>query len=146
MVDILHQVGVKAAPEAVFAAVTSVDGLAGWWTEKTSGDTAPGGVIEFRFGPGGFDMKVLESAAPARLTWEVVDGPEEWVGTRIHWDLRSEDEWTIVNFKHEGWREPVDFMHHCSTKWATFLLSLKELVETGTGRPDPRDVKVTNWN
>ena len=26
-------------------------------------------------------------------------------------------------------------MHHCSTKWATFLVSLKSLVETGTGSP-----------
>ena len=36
-------------------------------------------------------------------------------------------------FKHEGWREPVEFMHHCSTKWAIFLMSLKSLVETGKG-------------
>ena len=33
-------------------------------------------------------------------------------------------------------------MHHCSTKWATYLMSLKSLVETGTGAPAPRDVHV----
>ena len=49
-------------------------------------------------------------------------------------------------FRHEGWREPVEFMHHCSTKWATFLMSLKQLVETGTGAPDPRDVRVSDWH
>ena len=38
-------------------------------------------------------------------------------------------------FQHEGWREPVEFMHHCSTKWGTFLMSLKSLVETGRARP-----------
>jgi hypothetical protein len=31
-------------------------------------------------------------------------------------------------------------------KWATFLLSLRELVETGTGRPSPDDLKIDNWN
>jgi transposase-like protein len=41
-----------------------------------------------------------------------------------------------------GWKEPVEFMHHCSTKWATYLMSLKSLVETGEGRPSPRDVHV----
>jgi hypothetical protein len=25
---------------------------------------------------------------------------------------------TTVLFKYEGWQEPVEFMHHCSTKWA----------------------------
>ena len=68
-----------------------------------------------------------------------MDGPEEWIGTTVDWDLRQDGDWTIVLFKHEGWREPVEFMHHCSTKWATFLISLKQLVETGEGAPDPRD-------
>jgi len=47
-----------------------------------------------------------------------------------------------VLFKHAGWAEPVEFMHHCSTKWATFLLSLKQLFETGKGRPAPGEVQV----
>jgi hypothetical protein len=33
-------------------------------------------------------------------------------------------------------------MHHCSTKWATFLLSLRDDLESGKGRPAPRDVKI----
>jgi hypothetical protein len=37
-------------------------------------------------------------------------------------------------------------MHHCSTKWAVFLISLKSPVETGKGSPDPHDVKIDNWN
>ena len=37
-------------------------------------------------------------------------------------------------------------MHHCSTKWAIFLMSLKALVETGKGQPNPADVKIDNWN
>jgi len=30
--------------------------------------------------------------------------------------------------------------------WAVFLMSLKSLLETGTGAPDPHDVKIDNWN
>jgi len=37
-------------------------------------------------------------------------------------------------------------MYHCSTKWATFLMSLKQLVETGDGAPSPRDVTISNWH
>lgn len=52
----------------------------------------------------------------------------------------------IVLFDHSKWREAIEFTAHCSTKWATFLLSLKSLVETGTGRPSPDDIKIDNWN
>jgi hypothetical protein len=36
----------------------------------------------------------------------------------------------------------LQFMHHCTTKWATSLLSLKAFIETGKGRPAPNDVQV----
>ena len=147
MADILHRIGVEqSSPERVYDALTTLDGLSGWWAEKTSGETDVGGVIQFRFGPGGFDMRVAELDPGRRVRWDVVDGPQEWIGTSIQWDLRQEGDWTIVVFRHEGWREPVEFMHHCSTKWATFLMSLKQLVETGTGAPDPRDVRISDWH
>jgi uncharacterized protein YndB with AHSA1/START domain len=147
MADILHRIGVEqSSPEQVYEALTTLDGLAGWWAEKTSGETSRGGVLEFRFGPGGFDMKVVELDPGRLVRWEVVDGPPEWIGTTVRWDLRREGDYTIVLFRHEGWREPVEFMHHCSTKWATFLLSLKQYVETGEGAPDPRDVKISDWH
>lgn len=145
MVDILHRVGVVAPPEKVYGALTTVEGLAAWWSSDTTGEVD--GTLQFRFGDvGGFDMKVLDLQPETRVVWEVIDGPAEWVGTTITFDLRSHDEWTIVLFTHAGWREPIEFMHHCSTKWATFLMSLKALVETGAGAPHPHDVQISDWH
>ena len=87
-------------------------------------------------------MKVLELQPGKRVLWQVVDGPEEWIGTKVSWELKQEGDWTIVLFKHQGWKEPVEFMHHCSTKWATFLLSLRDQLEKSAGRPAPRDLKI----
>jgi uncharacterized protein YndB with AHSA1/START domain len=150
MVDILHRIGATASPEAVYAALTTIDGLAGWWTEDTTGDPEVGGVIRFRFAgapePSGFDMLVLEAKPDERVLWEVVAGPEEWVGTRVGFELSQEDDYTVVMFRHDGWQEAVPFMFHCSTKWGAFLMSLKQLVETGSGQPAPNDVRISNWH
>jgi len=147
MVNILHRIGIETvSPDDVFAALTTLDGLAGWWARDTTGDPEPGGVIAFRFGPGGFDMKVVEQVPGKHVLWEVVDGPDEWIGTEVSWELTQAEGFTIILFEHRGWAEPVEFMYHCSTKWATFLLSLKELLETGAGRPDPDDLKISDWH
>ncbi|WBQ03214.1 SRPBCC family protein [Kribbella sp. CA-293567] len=147
MVDILHRVGVKATVAEVYTAITTVEGLAAWWTTQTVGEgNEIGGVLKFRFIPGGFDMSVVELVPGKRVLWEVIDGPEEWIGTHIVWDLTQVDEWAIVNFRHEGWKEEVEFMSHCSTKWAIYLMSLKTLVETGLGAPAPDDVMISNWH
>ena len=147
MPDILQRVGIEASPDTVYRAITTIDGLAGWWTTDTRGETGIGGKIKFTFGGKGFfEMKILELKPSSHVLWEVVDGPPEWIGTKIRWDLKLEDGQTTILFKHEEWREPVEFMHHCTTKWAIFLMSLKSLAETGTGAAFPNDTKIDNWN
>jgi len=56
-----------APQDKVYAALTTVEGLAGWWTSDTVGDS----VLEFRFGElGGFDMslKAPVETGPAHRT------------------------------------------------------------------------------
>jgi len=50
MADILHRIGATATPDQVYDALTTLDGLAAWWTTDTQGDSAPGRTIQFRSG------------------------------------------------------------------------------------------------
>jgi len=146
MPDILHKVGIRSAsPEDVYKALATVEGLSSWWTTTTQGRSDVGGVLQFRFGTGGFDMKVVQLEPARHVQWQVIDGPGEWIGTTISFEIDQRDDWTIVLFKHADWKEPVEFMHHCSTKWAVFLLSLKSLLETGNGAPYPNEIKLDSW-
>jgi uncharacterized protein YndB with AHSA1/START domain len=147
MVDILHRIAAKGVEaNETYDALTTLEGLSRWWTENTTGTTDVGGRIAFKFENGDFEMEVAELEPGARVLWEVVGGSApEWIGTKIHWDLRQEDDYTVVLFKHEGWAEPIEFMHHCSTKWGSFLVSLKQLLETGQGAPWPHDPHIDNW-
>ena len=151
MVDILHRVGIKSSVDKVYRALATLDGLANWWTTNAQGASTVGGVLQFRFSAdgreiGGFDIRVLELHPDTHVRWQVVDGPPEWIGTHIDFELTQDGEYCIVLFKHLGWKEPVEFMHHCSTKWAIFLMSLKSLVETGKGSPSPDDIRIGNWH
>ncbi|MEP6874282.1 MAG: SRPBCC domain-containing protein [Burkholderiales bacterium] len=151
MVDILHRVGIKSSLSEVYKALATRDGVAAWWTHNTYGDGKVGGTLKFSFSTdgveiGGFEMKVVELHPAELVRWQVIDGPVEWIGTTISFELKQEGDYCIVLFKHQGWKEPVEFMHHCSTKWAIFLMSLKSLLETGNGLPNPNDVKIDNWN
>ncbi len=138
MPDILHRVGIDAPIARVFAALSTVDGLRHWWIGEAHGDARVGGVIDFGF----CQMTVVESRPDALVHWRCTAGPDEWIGTEVFFRLEWKDAQTIVLFRHANWREPVEFMHHCSTKWATFLLSLRDWLEKGEGRPTPRDVKI----
>jgi uncharacterized protein YndB with AHSA1/START domain len=138
MPDILHRVGINTKPERVYQALATIDGLRGWWVSGAKGDASVGGTIDFGF----CQMKVLEAKPNQLIHWRCVKGPDEWVGTEVTFALSWKEDQTYVLFKHADWKEPVEFMHHCSTKWATFLLSLRDLLEKSDGRPAPHDLKI----
>ena len=152
MPDIIHRVGIKAPISKVYAAVSTVEGVAGWWTQETSGSSKAGGTMGVRFlSPGGKEigsmkMEVIALDPDKQVQWRFTSGPEEWVGTDVIFNLSQDGDYTIVLFGHKNWREAKEFTAHCSMKWATFLLSLRELVETGKGKPSPNDIKIDNWN
>jgi hypothetical protein len=96
-----------------------------------------------RFNESGFnDMKAVELVSGQRVKWQCVDGAKEWIGTELTFDLKPQKEFTILLFAQRGWKEPVEFMHYCSTKWAMYMLNLKSLCETGVGTPYPDDISI----
>ncbi len=152
MVDIIHRIGIKAPIAQVYDAIATTEGVAGWWTADATGSAEIGGNINARFLKldgteiGQMDFAMTELERNKRVRWRFVAGPPEWVGTEATFDLVQDGEVTVLLFGHRDWREAVEFTAHCSMKWAVFLLSLRQYVETGAGRPSPEDTKIDNWN
>ena len=71
MSDILHQITINAPKDKVYAALSTVDGLAGWWTSTTKGESAPGKTLEFRSGDSVTKMRVEELDEGNPVAWLV---------------------------------------------------------------------------
>ena len=142
MADIFHKVTVRKPAHDTYRALTEPKGLARWWTTDTRGDSKVDSVLSFAFADGKYVMKmrVAELEQDKRVAWKCVEGPADWLGTDLTFDLEEQDGKTIVRFGHRNWKEVVDFMGHCSAKWAYFLLSLKAYLESGAGTPHPHDL------
>ena len=74
MVDIIHRVGMKAPLSKVYAALSTVEGIADWWTKETSGSSKIGGMIGVRF------QQEAVTNPPVLLVIGLVECPE--VGLR----------------------------------------------------------------
>ncbi len=152
MVDIIHRIGIRSSSDQVYKALSTIEGLSNWWTDEVEGGEEVGSKIKFTFRTetgdikGEMLMEVRELNPQQRVCWQCIEGPDEWVGTIITFDWSQQDNQTIIIFGHRNWREAVEFTAHCSMKWAVFLLSLREYVETGKGKPSPYDLKIDNWN
>lgn len=143
MVNIIHRVGIRGSSQDVYTALTTNEGLSRWWTSDTSGAGDVGSIINFRFNDTVVQFKVFD-LQPGKLVWWQHSGdvPEAWMATEVLFELEACENQTYVNFSHQNWKKPSKFMAHCSTKWAVFLLSLKQAVESGRGRPFPDDLHI----
>lgn len=143
MAEINHRAGIAASVSDVYQALTTDEGLSRWWTTDTRGAGEVGSVIRFRFDGGGPDFEVVELQPDRLVRWKHSgEVPAAWMGTGISFRLDAGEQQACVRFVHDNWAEASDFMAHCSTKWAVFLLSLKAALETGAGSPFPRDVHI----
>ena len=141
MATIYHQVGIKASLNDVYKAIATTDGVTGWWTD-TSGNAESGGKLEFSFGEHSVHVTVTGNTPDKYVEWTVGGDAGEWLDTRICFDLEELEDQVMVNFRHTDWKAETPFLAHCSTKWAVFMLSLKDYLETGNGKPFPHDIHI----
>ena len=144
---ILHEVGIKASPNAVYRALTDIKKLAAWWTSDTRGiGSKVGGVLEFWWGDfcQKFEVVALKPGKLVRWKADRKVGIDDWAGTEVAFSLNPDKKQCYVNFSHSRWRTDRGIFPHCSTKWAVFMLSLKDLLEKGKGHPYPKDIQINH--
>jgi uncharacterized protein YndB with AHSA1/START domain len=141
MPDILLEVPIAASPDQVYRAITEQQGLASWWTPDVVTGPEVGSTAEFTFtsGPGSRVVAKMEIAAlePGRkVYWTVAeDNIPDWVGTHITWDVTPADQGTNVRFGHRDYPSTEGPFARVGYRWAWYLTSLKDYLETGQGRP-----------
>jgi len=137
MKTILHTMDTKAPPGAVFSALSSENGLAGWWTTRVSANAQVGGQIQLQFG-GGFDpvMQIAALESPSLVEWGCVGGHDPWLGSRIQFQIAPTRDGSRILLRQEYVQElPDEEYGRYNYNWGYYLESLRLLVETGRGKP-----------
>jgi uncharacterized protein YndB with AHSA1/START domain len=131
---------IDAPRSEVFTALTTPDGLTGWWSTSAEGSCAEGQTMVVGFA--GVDETISfrtdGNVESARLVWTCIQhtGLPDWEGTEILFTLSPAGECgTKVNFIHRGLVPALECFDQCRRGWDSFLSSLVSFVEDGRGAP-----------
>lgn len=141
---------VPAGVDAVWEAVCSPQD---WWSRQIEGPTRGVGA-EFHYHYQDVHQcrfRITEFEPGRRAVWHVVEkafnfvrDPQEWVGTDVVFDLRPVEGGTELVFTHRGLVSAYECYAVCRDAWTAYIgKSLKDLVLTGHGQPNPVDDVVT---
>jgi uncharacterized protein YndB with AHSA1/START domain len=141
---------VDQSPEEVFDAVTNVRG---WWSGEIDGRTDRlGPEFTYRYKDvHRSTQKITEFVPGKKVVWHVVDSyldfvkdKTEWNGTDVVFEIARKGGKTEFRFTHVGLAPAIECYENCSSAWGFYIMdSLRRLITTGRGEPNPNESKAT---
>ena len=114
-----------------------------WWVglfgETIEGRSEKvGDRFSFRAGEGMHEshQELIELEAGKRITWLVtgshlsfLEKPDEWAGTKIRFDIESDEGQTKVRFVHEGLVPQIECYGNCAPAWTQYMEHLRRALQ-----------------
>lgn len=131
-----HEVLIKTQAKKVYHALTTTEGVQGWWTPECTIPAEKDAVAELSFnGKHHMKMRIAKLESNRIVSWECLQGEAEWIGTTITFKLVPDGMATKLVFEHAGWKKKTDFFKTCAQHWGGYMQSIKLYCETGMGKP-----------
>ncbi len=138
MADSLHQIVIQADPDTIYKALTQDKGIKAWWTDTCDMAEQEGDACLFWFDDRQtcFTMRANKMLPERRVFWVCQDGPTEWVGTELWWEIQTlVDGRCLLDFKHMNWQKDDGIFALCNSTWGNLLQHLKDHCENGDVNP-----------
>lgn len=143
MPDILHDFPIAAPIDQVYRGITTPGGLDRWWTARSTGSPVSGSEYQLWFGPE-YDWRAVVTVAEPNRAFELqlTRSMDDWLGTRVGFELAEAPGGTQVRFHHAGWADPSPHYRTSCYCWAMYLRILKRSLEFGEDVPYERRLDV----
>ena len=143
LMDINHNFKIQAPIRRVYEAITSQQGINGWWAMDADVMQRPGEISKMRFakeaGIVEMHFRIDEMVPDKKVLWTCVSCPNPaWPGTKISFTLLPSGSATDFTFNHFNWdKKWKDQLPYEQTKegWLHFMKSIKAYCENGKGEP-----------
>jgi hypothetical protein len=134
-------VSAKVSPKEAYANIADVSG---WWAKNFKGKAVQNGdKFRVTFGDTWVDFEVTNAEPDKTITWNVTDcnlhwihNKKEWNGTKVLWEISSQNEATKIDMTHIGLVPGVECYNDCEAGWNEHVTrSLQQLFDSGKGMP-----------
>lgn len=136
--DFSVAITVDQTPKEAFDAINNVRG---WWSGEIDGPTSQlGDEFTYRYKDLHYSKhKLVELVPEKKVVWLItgsginfVADKNEWLGTKIIFDITKKDGKTQIRFTHEGLIPEKECYGGCSNAWTGYIVdSLRNFIEKG---------------
>lgn len=141
--DIKQVLQIKATPQQVYDAVTTQQGIEGWWSQVCHISSKIGELSFMKFIKDdrvvGMYFRIDELQPMEKVLWTCVqNGNPAWINTKLEFEIKKSKEGSELIFTHKNfdakWKGTPPYQMTIDG-WQFFMNSLKSFCETGKGQP-----------
>ena len=141
--DIRHDLQINATAQTIYAAVSTQEGISGWWSKDCQIGESEGAGSVLNFNKQGkivtMGFKTIVLSPNKRAVWECTENANPaWIGTQVITEITENEAGCQVAFAHanfdEKWKGQASF-EMTKGGWEHFIKSLVSFCETGVGQP-----------
>ena len=132
MAEMLHEILINAASSQIYHAISTAEGLKGWWTADVQAQAQVGSIAHFGFAGRAtvFRMRIESLVENQEVQWYCLGDADEWEGTQLYFQIESTTPaQCVLHFKHANWRSTKGWFAMCNTTWGALMVRLKEFAE-----------------
>jgi hypothetical protein len=125
-------------------AMEAISQVSVWWAKNFTGSAEKlNDEFTVTFGDTFVSFKVTELVPEAKVVWTATDcylpwlnDKTEWTGTKVIFELSTENGETTIHFTHQGLLPEVECYDMCVKGWTQYIPgSLLALLKEGVGQP-----------
>jgi uncharacterized protein YndB with AHSA1/START domain len=136
--ELIHRIDIVAPPQKIYRALTTREGIKGWWTTDVKIDTHAGGTAVFGFMNHSvvFEMRIEKLTPQSYVLWKCIGGTSpDWIGTTQEFRLEPDVDEVTLKFSHAGWDRGGDHCYYSNTTWGHLLVLLRDYAERDVKNP-----------
>jgi uncharacterized protein YndB with AHSA1/START domain len=131
-----HEIYISSSAEAVYAALSTAEGLKGWNTPSVEGNGEVGTSWTLKYAGRPEFVWRVDVSKPGEIFWTCTSGPGDSIGTTADFKVTSTDDGrTQVRVTHGGWPHDEANFIKCNTIWGALMDHLREYVHSGAAEP-----------
>ena len=116
--------------ETLFAYLTEQQKLTQWFAPQVIAVPVEGTVAAFAFEYQlDFKMEITKLVPGELVAWECIDGYNEWVGSKVTFEIIKKEGKVMLKFNHSGLAHD-DKKEKTTHSWEEYLKKLKKICET----------------
>ncbi len=130
MHHIHHELRIATTPSKIFQAISTQQGMQSWWPKIAGSNYELSSEVRLFFSEEyDWTAEVIAVEENRFIYFAMIKADADWTETTLKFDIAEQDDFCLLSFSHQNWKELNHHFKRTNYCWAFYLKMIKDYTE-----------------